>query len=95
MIIFLFGIQQFWLIILLIIQQRIVRAKSQNLRVTPGFLQATKARVWDVLKHLPHHFVSDSTNIQTNSLVHFLSLQDHVRVGDLLRNGVFSRRPAV
>ena len=78
--------------ILLIIQQRIIRAKSQYFLLTPSLLQATEARVGDVGQDPPHHFMPHTSNIEANSLVHFLSLQDEVR----LRTGVlFIRRPAV
>ena len=85
--------QQLWRVFVLIVQQRIIRTKFQYFLVTLGFLQSTKPRVRDVLKHPPHHFVSDTSNIQANSLVHLLSLQDQVRVRDLLRDRVFTRRP--
>ena len=81
------------MVILLVIQQRIVGAKSQYVPVTAGLHQATQARVGDVLQHSPHDLVSHSSNIETNSLVHFPGLQDDVRLRNLVRNGLFVRRP--
>ena len=63
--------------------------------MTAGLHQATKARVGDVLQDPPHDLVSHTSYIETNSLVDSLSLQDDVRLGYLVRNGLFFRRPAV